>query len=123
MFSLSLAPSSVAEIAQFYGMDALLAPEVQAAMVEISEKVQETAQANTWSVFANPTGKLSGSIEPIVESPFEAQVGVGVPQGRRLEEGFMDMTDSLGRTFHQRPRPYLRPAMTSQEQWALTKIE
>lgn len=123
MFSLSLAPSSVAEIAQFYGMDALLAPEVQAAMVEISEKVQETAQANTWSVFANPTGKLSGSIEPIVDSPFEVQVGVGVPYGRRQELGGGGLTDSLGRKMTNPAKPYLQPAMDATEQWALQRLE
>jgi hypothetical protein len=36
-------------------------------------------------------------------------VGTDKPQGRRLEFGFFDMTDSLGRHFFQYPRPHFRP--------------
>lgn len=37
-----------------------------------------------------------------------ALVGTDVPYGRRLEFGFMG-TDSLGREYHQLPRPHWRP--------------
>lgn len=37
-----------------------------------------------------------------------ALVGTDVPYGRRLEFGFMG-TDSLGRQYHQPPRPHWRP--------------
>lgn len=37
-------------------------------------------------------------------------VGTVRPQGRRLEFGFMG-TDSLGRTYNQRPRPHMGPAV------------
>lgn len=40
-----------------------------------------------------------------------ASVGTNKPQGRRLELGFMGMTDSLGRTFHQPPYPHFGPAL------------
>jgi hypothetical protein len=30
---------------------------------------------------------------------------------RRLELGFMDVRDSLGRLYHQPPHPYLAPAL------------
>lgn len=33
------------------------------------------------------------------------------PQGRRLEFGYMGMTDSIGRTFHQPPFPHVQPAL------------
>jgi hypothetical protein len=33
------------------------------------------------------------------------------PQARRLELGFMNMRDSLGRLYHQPPYPYLRPGL------------
>lgn len=123
MFDMSFAPGSLKEIVQFYSFEILLQPEVQTAMVEISEKITEVAQANTWSVFDNPEGTLAKSIEPIVDSPFEVQVGVGVPYGRRREYGFLGLTDSLGRVGGDRARPYLQPAMKAQEQWALMRIE
>ncbi|MFI2620391.1 HK97 gp10 family phage protein [Streptomyces sp. NPDC018584] len=40
-----------------------------------------------------------------------ATVGTDAPQGRRLEYGFYDMTDSLGRHFFQVPRPHVEPAV------------
>ncbi|MGW1409482.1 HK97 gp10 family phage protein [Streptomyces sp. NPDC002403] len=38
-------------------------------------------------------------------------IGTNAPQGRRLEFGFMGMTDSLGRTYHQPPFPHVGPAV------------
>ena len=40
-----------------------------------------------------------------------AEVGTDQPQGRRLEYGFYDRTDSLGRHFFQKPRPHVEPAV------------
>ena len=40
-----------------------------------------------------------------------AEVGTRKPQGRRLEYGFYDMTDSIGRHFFQVPRPHVEPAV------------
>lgn len=40
-----------------------------------------------------------------------AIVGTDRPQGRRLELGFWDMTDSLGRHFFQPPYPHVQPAV------------
>lgn len=37
-------------------------------------------------------------------------VGTELPYARRIEFGF-NGTDSRGRTYHQAPRPYLRPAL------------
>lgn len=37
-------------------------------------------------------------------------VGSNAPYARRIEFGFWDMTDSLGRHFYQRPQPAWRPA-------------
>jgi hypothetical protein len=36
--------------------------------------------------------------------------GTNLPYARRQEYGFDDMTDSLGRTYHQKARPHIRPA-------------
>lgn len=38
-------------------------------------------------------------------------IGTNAPQGRRLEFGYMNMTDSLGRTFRQPPYPHVGPAI------------
>lgn len=38
-------------------------------------------------------------------------IGTNAPQGRRLEFGFYDMTDSLGRHFFQPPFPHVQPAL------------
>lgn len=38
-------------------------------------------------------------------------IGTRKPQGRRLEYGFYDMTDSIGRHFFQVPRPHVDPAV------------
>lgn len=40
-----------------------------------------------------------------------AEVGTDRPQGRRLEYGFYDMTDSLGRHYMQPPFPHVGPAV------------
>lgn len=38
-------------------------------------------------------------------------IGTRKPQGRRLEFGFYDMTDSIGRHFFQPPFPHVEPAV------------
>ncbi|MFD6149365.1 hypothetical protein [Streptomyces sp. NPDC060243] len=45
--------------------------------------------------------------------PYGAQctIGTSAPQGRRLEFGFWDMTDSIGRHFFQPPYPHVGPAI------------
>jgi hypothetical protein len=43
-------------------------------------------------------------------SPF-VLVGTDLPYGKRLEFGFWDMTDRLGRHYYQRARPHFRPAL------------
>ncbi|MFD3516337.1 HK97 gp10 family phage protein [Streptomyces sp. NPDC058657] len=55
-------------------------------------------------------------------------IGTRQPQGRRLEFGFWDMTDSLGRHFFQPPYPHVQPALPSigmelQEQMRLAAAE
>ena len=40
-----------------------------------------------------------------------AEIGTNAPQARRLEYGFFDMTDSIGRHFFQVPRPHVDPAV------------
>lgn len=38
-------------------------------------------------------------------------IGTQKPQGRRLEFGYYDMTDSLGRHYFQPPFPHVQPAL------------
>lgn len=65
------------------------------------------------------SGDYRGSWEP---EPFGVPDGGGVevgtrePQGRRLEYGFYDMTDSIGRHFFQRPLPHVGPSVNELEQ-------
>lgn len=111
-FSMSFDPGSLTAIERLAGFGALLDPEIIAALAWSGELVVTTAQANTWRVFANPTGQLADSISFRMASPMEAEVGVGVPYGRRREYGFSGMTDALGRFYPYDPgKPYLGPAL------------
>lgn len=58
------------------------------------------AYRSSWHVEAFPVPNGGG-----------AEVGTTAPQGRRLEYGFYDMTDSLGRHFFQPPFPHVEPAV------------
>ncbi len=40
-----------------------------------------------------------------------------------IEFGFDDMTDSLGRTYHQKPQPYMRPAYDTKQREAVKEVE
>lgn len=56
--------------------------------------------------------RSSWRVEPVaVPDGGGATVGTDRPQGRRLEYGFYDMTDSIGRHFFQVPRPHVEPAV------------
>jgi hypothetical protein len=60
-----------------------------------------------------PTGDYNRSINLTLAQrgmTVEAQVGTNLPQGRRLEFGFVGQ-DSLGRTYHQPPYPHFGPAV------------
>lgn len=64
------------------------------------------------------TGTLRRSIhvEKVVVDGEQTYVVVGtdLPYARRQEYGFYGMTDSLGRTYHQLPRPYFRPPLDTE---------
>jgi len=85
------------------------------------------------SISSNWTG--SGMAKGKVESPAEADDGVGQPAkeltgvvgsnveyARRLELGFVG-ADSLGRIYNQLPRPYLRPALHKNEKEILKSFK
>lgn len=111
-FHMGFDPGSLAALTKLEGFAALLNPEVTKALTQAGELLVTTAQANTWTVFANPTGRLASSIYFYVVSPMEVDLAVAVPYGRRREYGFSGMTDSLGRFFPSDPaKPYLQPAI------------
>lgn len=111
-FSMGFDPGSLKAITDILGFEALLDPKTQSALVEAGSILVATAQAQTWAVFAHPTGALADSIYFRVASPTEVDVAVGVPYGRRREYGFSGMTDSLGRFYKNDPaKPYLQPSV------------
>ena len=54
-------------------------------------------------------------------SSVEISVGTNVPYAKRLEFGFSG-TDSLGRTYNQPARPYMRPAMEQTRTQVVSEI-
>ena len=121
-FTVGFDSASLSEIARFYSFPVFLAEETQTALGQAGELVKNAAIANTWQVFSNPTGKLADSIYVVQQSPYEVQIGVGVPYGHRMEEGFFGQ-DSLGRTYNQQGKPYMRPALEDNEQQVLQLVE
>jgi len=98
--------------------------EAQTALERFGEQVQRTAltaleagaliiKAAAQDKCPHITGTLRRSIhvQPVERSEERVVVAVGPtePYGRRIEFGFSDK-DKLGRTYNQRPQPYMRPA-------------
>lgn len=120
MFSVTFDPHSLSQIAQLTGFEVYLSEEVQHALDQVSQMMAARAQAKTWQVFAHPTGALASTITPDRTSPFEAQVEVTSPYGRRREYGFSGHTDSLGRYYpHDPAKPYLAPTLQENQVEAL----
>jgi hypothetical protein len=90
---------------------------------EIQRTVRRQADALRDRIRANASGRPgpnvitgryreSWTIEDFpVSNGGGAEVGTRQPQGRRLEFGFYDMTDSLGRHYFQPPFPHVEPAV------------
>jgi hypothetical protein len=60
------------------------------------------------------TGQYRGSIHMKMETENGqpvALIGTDLPQAKRLEFGFWDRVDRLGRRYFQRARPHFRPAL------------
>jgi len=56
------------------------------------------------------SGRLKGSIDFAMPTEFFTRVGSSMPYARRLEFGYVG-TDSLGRQYHDPPRPWARPSV------------
>jgi len=67
----------------------------------------------SYGIIKSPTGDTKatdGVLEPKAQvGEFVGAIGTNVEYARRLELGFVG-TDSLGRTYNQKPRPHLIPA-------------
>jgi hypothetical protein len=91
---------------------------------EINRTVQQQARLALAMIKFNASGRpgpniITGDYFDSWESvPFPVPDGGGAdihtdqPQGRRLEFGFMDRYDSLGRYYRQPPFPHVEPAVT-----------
>lgn len=121
---MSFDPQSLAEIVHLQGFGALLDPEIANGLAQAGSLLVTTTQTNTWTMFANPTGRLAGSIYFYVVSPSEVAVAVGVPYGQRRERGFSGMTDALGRYYPYDPaKPYLEPAIEEDQDMVVMFME
>lgn len=104
-----------------------LAPRLEQAAARVGPETDRTVQQQARLLRALIMENASGRPGPNVISgdyrgswkrePFPvpdgggADVGTREPQGRRLEYGFYDMTDSIGRHYFQPPFPHVDPAV------------
>jgi hypothetical protein len=111
---------SMAKLARIAQFDVLMQAEMEIMLNAVGIVIVDAAVANTWAVFANPTGKLASSIGFYVGATNEIVIEVGVPYGRRREYGFSGMTDSLGRYYANDPgKPYMQPALDDNRELVL----
>jgi hypothetical protein len=92
---------SLSAVAQMYGMQILLTPEVQAAMKQGGDLLVQAMRDNMH--WMNPTGELSDSWVPLQTSPYEVQASSSAPHAARRNWGFSGQTDSLGRYYANDP--------------------
>lgn len=123
-FSASFDPASLKQIAALAGLNILLTPEVQAAMSQGGDLFIAGMQAEMAAKFKNPTGTLAGSLQKIITSPFEIQVGSPLPYAWRRDQGFSGMTDRLGRYYPHDPGiAYVSGAEQTQSQAILRLLD
>ena len=113
-------------------MGAGMADILEEAVTVGSMHVVKEAQRNSARGGAFPnriTGNLFRSIpefSPVTVSKtanrVEVAVGSAAEYARRLELGFSG-TDSRGRTYHQSPRPFLRPALDNNQKQVEAEIQ
>lgn len=116
-FHIGMDPGSLEEIVRLQGFSALLNPAITRGLTEGGTLLVNATVANTWSIFANPTGELADSVYFYVVGPTEVAVAVGVPWAQRREKGFSGMTDALGRYYPNDPaKPYAQPAVDDNQQ-------
>ncbi|MEU4916870.1 MULTISPECIES: hypothetical protein [Streptomyces] len=89
----------------------------------VERRIRHVGTLGIASIRANASGRpgpnvITGAYRASWQSttrriPYGAQCTLGsdAPQARRLEFGFFDMTDSLGRHYMQPPFPHVQPAL------------
>lgn len=91
----------------------------------ITRRVKHTAGIGLMMIKANASGRPGPNVRSAANNyrdswesvprslavGCKATLGTKKPQGRRLEFGFWDMTDSIGRHFYQPPYPHVGPAI------------
>lgn len=99
----------------------------QGATVVVKEAQRNSARGGAFP--HRVTGNLFRSIpefSPVTVSKsanrVEVAVGSAAEYARRLELGFSG-TDSRGRTYHQSPRPFLRPALDNNQKQVEAEIQ
>lgn len=108
-----------------------LGPRLERAAARVGPEVNRTVQQQKRLLLAMIKFNASGRPGPNIITgdyfdswqgvPFPvpdgggADVHTGRPQGRRLEYGFMNRYDSLGRFYRQPPFPHVQPAVTDLE--------
>src|SRR5689334_5158661 len=98
-FTASLDPLSIERLNRFEQPD-LLPGAVQAGLAACGRIVLNRAVANTWARFANPTGRLAGSLQVIQDSPYQVTIGSDEPYAHRWDaDPPFYGPDALGRMF------------------------
>jgi bacteriophage HK97-gp10 putative tail-component len=94
-----------------------LAGRINVASAKIVNKSALAVQATgmPYTPVEKGTLRRSWRVEPATTGTgvFAAKVGPSVVYARRIELGFYDRTDSLGRHFMQRGKPYVKKAYTT----------
>jgi len=122
MFNISFDAQSLAEIAQFYGFKTLLSSGVQAALKQGGTTLVEAIRADMhWQNGTGGEGPLGQSIVQIFDSPYELQVGSGLPYARRRNSGF-DGADSLGRVYHDEGAFFMEHGMDASRDQILQEV-
>lgn len=91
---------SLSTLHAFDNYDVVLEPALLIAQDRGIAMLQAFASDYMWSHFINPTGPTEDDSWAVdIQSPYLGILGNTAPQARRLEFGFSNMTDSLGRYY------------------------
>lgn len=102
--TIKLDQTSLDALYAFENYEAVLEPALEKAMDSGIAMLQSVASDYMWSVFLAPTGNAENdSWEVDMQGPYLAILENTAPQAQRLEFGFSDMTDSIGRYFEHWP--------------------
>lgn len=101
--TIKLNDASLQSIERMSAYPSILEPQLHFAMEHSVELLRKKAIDFADSEFQQTTGRFTGSLQTVVDSPYQAQLWSDAPYAQRLEFGFSGMTDSLGRYFARWP--------------------